>query len=270
MNIASILCPTDFSEPSRHAMEHAAAIASWCGARVIPLHVQEPVYATVAAYVGAEGERTPAGTQIVYGTSPAEAIADFAASSNVDLIVMGTHGLGGFQHLILGSVTESVLREAECPVLTVPPRVRSTSRVPFKRLLCAVDFSASSLAALELASSLALEGAAHLDVLHVVDEPDEHALFVPRPYDVHHHSEIYTHHVTEHLDRVLTQSARERLNPQYQVVRGNAEEEILLTATERRADVIVMGVGRGRAPMFGSTVNHVVRNATCPVLTVRR
>src|SRR5919197_5663108 len=102
MHIASILCPTDFSEPSWHAMEHAVAIAGWYGARVIPLHVQSSAYATVPAMVGVSGPAdVPEETQIVHGSSPADAIAGFAAAAKVDLIVMGTHGVTGFQHLIL-------------------------------------------------------------------------------------------------------------------------------------------------------------------------
>src|SRR5262249_25435496 len=109
MKISTILCPTDFSEPSRHAMEHAIGIARWSGARVIPLHVEAPAHAAVPVLVGGGPEARPAGTRLAFSSSPAEGIAEFAASSKVDLIVIGTHGVGGFRHLILGSVTETVL-----------------------------------------------------------------------------------------------------------------------------------------------------------------
>lgn len=268
MKIESILCPTDFSEPSRHAMEHAVAIAQWSGARIVPLHVQAPAFATVPAMAGPNVKPAP-GTQLIYGESPADAIADFAASSRPGLTVIGTHGAGGFRHLILGSVTESVLRKVDCPVLTVPPRAQSTARLPFAHVLIAVDFSASSLKALQLACRLAEDGDAKLDILHVVDEPDEYALFVARPYDIHHHPEVYERRVAEHLDRVLPPNTCEHSQLRYRITRGEAEDEILRVAEESRADVIVMGVGRGHSPIFGSTVNHVVRNARCPVLTVR-
>jgi nucleotide-binding universal stress UspA family protein len=271
MNIASILCPTDFSDPSRHAMQHAAAIARWYGARVIPLHVEAPSYAGVAALAGGgpAGLAAP-GTEVVSGDSPADAIAEFAARSNVDLIVMGTHGAGGVRHLILGSVTERVLRKVECPVLTVPPRADATSRLPFTRLLCAVDFSASSLAAMCFACAFAGDGGARLGVLHVVDEPDEQALFVARPYDVGHHREVYERRIADHLDRVCPCAARERVRPQLQVAWGTPAAEILRAASADGTDMIVTGVGRGAPPVFGSTVDHVVRHARCPVLTVRR
>jgi len=270
MKITSILCPTDFSEPSRHAMEHAVTIAQWYGATVVPLHVQAPAYATVPALMGpGEPETASAnGAQIVYGESPADAIAGFAVASNVDLIVMGTHGVGGFRHLILGSVTETVLRQVDCPVLTVPPRAQSTAQLPFKRILCAVDFSASSIAALRLAVGFTEESNAILEVFHAVDEPAEHALFVARPYDIHHHRELYERHVLEHLDRVLLPIACDRVHARLRTAQGRADEEILRAA--EGVDMIVMGVGRSTDTSFGSTVNAVVRQGHCPVLTVRR
>ncbi|HZP49058.1 MAG TPA: universal stress protein [Vicinamibacterales bacterium] len=271
MKIATILYPTDFSDASRHATDYATTIAQWYGAEVIPLHVQAPAYATVPALMGEADEAEPAfanGAHVVYSASPAAAIVECAATAKVDLIVMGTHGVGGFRHMMLGSVTETVLRQAECPVLTVPPRAESTAQLPFKRLLCAVDFSASSIAALRLAVTLTEESNAILEVLHVVDEPSEHALFVARPYDVHHHRALYDRHVLEHLDRLLLPIACDRVHARLRTARGNADAEIL-RAADAGIDVVVMGVGRSSDTSFGSTVNAVVRGARCPVLTVR-
>ena len=268
MKIASILCPTDFSEPSRHAMEYASTIARWYGATVVPLHVQAPAYATVGAGNGTDaGMSALEGAHVVYG-APADAITTFAAESGVDLIVMGTHGVSGFRHLILGSVTETVLRQAECPVLTVPPRAHSTAQLPFKRILAPIDFSASSIEALRLAVGLAEESGAILEVFHAVDEPAEHTLFVARPYDVHHHRALYERHVLEHLDRVLLPIACDRVHARLRTSQGRPEAEIL-RAAEDGIDLVVMGVGRAADTTFGSTVNAVVRDACCPVVTVR-
>ena len=268
MKIASILCPTDYSEPSRHAMEYAVAIAHWSGARIVPLHVAVEEYATVPAVVG-RGQDQAADTQIVYGSSPAETIADFAASSSPDLIVIGTHGAGGFRHLLLGSVTETILRVVDCPVLVVPPHAHATAELPFRRVLSAVDFSPSSLAALQLASSVAEDCRAELDVLHVIDEPDEYALFVARAYDVHRHAEARTRRIADRLRQIAPPTAPRGSRLQIRIARGVAHDEILRVAWESCADLIVLGVGRGKAPAFGSTVNHVVRHGRCAVLTVR-
>lgn len=268
MKINSILCPTDYSEASHHAMEHAATLGQWYNASVVALHVHAPQYATVPATIDEAPAAAPAGTQLVYGDSPADAIAGFAVASGTDLIVMGTHGVGGFRHLILGSVTETVLRQVDCPVLTVPPRAESNAQLPFRRILCAVDFSASSIAALRVAVSIAEEGNAIVELFHAIDTPDEHELFVPRPYDIHHHREMYERHVLEHLDRVLLPIACDRVHARLRTGRGRADAEILRAADG--VDLIVMGVGRSKDKAFGSTVNAVVRNARCPVLTVKK
>jgi universal stress protein A len=142
---AHILVPTDFSPPSEAALATAKALAAQFGAAIHLIHVLEDPYATVAfasdiyGYVPPglkESWRKAAQTQldalldqpekaqfrvtasVMFG-SPARAIVDYARDNAMNLIVMGTHGRGGFAHLLLGSVTERVVRTAECPVLTV-------------------------------------------------------------------------------------------------------------------------------------------------------
>ena len=93
-----------------------------------------------------------------------------------DLLVMGTHGRSGFERLVLGSVTEKVLRKAACPVLSVPRNVGDVVPAPpvlFTRILCAVDFSDCSINALNHAMSLGQEADARLTVLHVIELPPE-------------------------------------------------------------------------------------------------
>jgi len=289
MSIRSILWPTDFSDESRHALEHALAIARWYSARVIALHACSPASIEVPMLVGADSPRadwsraelrdqmravTNGGDVAVeiVESAAVPAIVEYAAQAAVDLVVMGTHGAGGFEHLILGSVTEKVLRKAPCPVLTVPPRARATSSLPFRRIVCPTDFSSSSFAAMRMAFSFAREGPAHLTLVHVLEDPDENELFVPRAYDVHHHREIRLQHLREHLDGLVPASVKDRTTTSFVAEAGKPYQEILRVADEERADLIVMGV-QGRTPLdlmfFGSTTNHVVRRATCPVLTTR-
>jgi nucleotide-binding universal stress UspA family protein len=297
MNIRTILCPTDLSEPSRHALDHAVAIADWYSARVVVLHVQEALAAAAAiagtgsmktggeAEIGdlrrdldrethaARARGVEVETAIVPGSGAAATIADYAKRSGIDLIVIGTHGLGGFRHLLLGSVTETVLRQASCPVLTVPPRAHAISTLPFKRLLWPTDFSSSSLAALEIAFLLAQQAQASLTLMNVLAEADENDLFVARPYDIHHHAHEVERRAREHLQQLVPDAVKDWASPAVRVARGIAEEEILRVAADESIDLIVMGI-QGRRPLelmvFGSTTNQVVRRARCPVLTVRR
>jgi nucleotide-binding universal stress UspA family protein len=186
---------------------------------------------------------------------------------------MGTHGAGGFEHLVLGSVTEKVLRKAECPVLTVPPKARASSNLPFKRILCPVDFSDSSLAALDFAFSLAQLDQAELTILHVFEWlPGDEAL-TNRPINVPEYRREVERDFSQKLDQLVPDSVRSWCRPATRIGHGKPYREILGAAIENRADLIVMGVhGRNALDMmlFGSTTNQVVRRATCPVLTLRR
>ena len=294
--IKQILCPVDFSDVSTHTIEHAVLMARWYDAKITALHVRNPIVIPVADFaVGAvapplqltgdeiEADRAkilecfpwPAGSvdAIVDVGTPANRILDCARALPADLVVIGTHGVGGFDHLVLGSVTEKVLRKAACPVLTVPPRARTISTLPFKRLLCPVDFSDSSLSALEFAFSLAQEGDAELTILHVFDRSAEDEPLTNRPISVPEYYLRVEADFTTRLHALIPDSVRSWCRPQTRTAHGKAYREILGVATEGQSDLIVMGVhGRNALDvmLFGSTTNQVVRRAMCPVLTLRR
>ncbi len=289
--IHRILCPVDLSDVSRHTADHAVAVARRYAAAITALHVCYPVMIPAGdfAVVGplampAEDEVKKARTQVealfeaagggivdvlIETGQPAPRILAAADSLPADLIVMGTHGVGGFEHLVLGSVTEKVLRRATCPVLTIPPRPQTTSKLPFKRIVCAVDFSESSLAALKFAVSLAQDGAAAVTILHVFEWAAEP--LTTRPIAVPEYRLEIEREVASQLEDLVPAFARE-CRATTRLAHGKAYREILGVATEDSADLIVMGVqGRNALDvmLFGSTTNQVIRRATCPVLTLR-
>ena len=295
MAIRTILCPVDFSDASQHAVEHAIAIARWYGATIQALHVYPPPFAPVPGIPPPEDrvpqsevERVETEVEALFADwdpRRLEAIVDVGRAASTildrargcDLIVMGTHGAGGFERLMLGSVTEKVLRRASCPVLTVPPHAVATSTLPFRQLLCAIDFSDSSLAGLDMAASLAREAGAALTLQHVIEWPWHE----PPPPSLTDLPRAQASALDE-FRRYLTTMACNRLKDLAQDVDGTAlwrvahgkpYTELLRTAAELRADLIVIGVhGRNAADMmlFGSTTNQVVRRASCPVLTIRQ
>ena len=180
---------------------------------------------------------------------------------------------------MLGSVTEKVLRKASAAVLTVPPRARATSTLPFARVLCPVDFSDPSLAAFEAALSLAKASSAALTVLHVIEwpwlEPPAPAVSDLPPAQAAALAEFRRYIETSAMMRLEKLIAGAALTPPPtpSVVHGKPYVEVLRVAGQCRADLIVMGVhGRNALDMmlFGSTTNQVVRQATCPVLTLRQ
>jgi len=288
---------------STHAIDLAAHLAHLYGARVSALHVVAPTVTpypglpaidphadqaaeaaglrrfcseTARAFSGVIAAGTPVDVMVHVG-EPARDILESAASLPADLIVMGTHGLSGFEHLLLGSVAEKVLRKAACPVLTVPPRAHATSSLSFKRILCAVDFSDCSMHALTFARSMAEEARAALTIVHVLEWPWEEPP-APRLETL---PEVQAFSLAMYR-RERESDAKARLatlipaatgDTSAKVCHGKPYEQILQVAAEEHSDVIVVGVrGRGAIDraIFGSTANHVVRAATCPVLTLRK
>jgi nucleotide-binding universal stress UspA family protein len=297
-----ILCPTDFSDASDHAIDLAVVIARAYSARVTAIHVtgaaavppqlgipaggmpgEEEIAALRAKTEAQFSAAARAGVAVdvcVETGSAADQILARAGMETADMIVMGTHGSGGFKHLVLGSVTERVLRQARCPVVTVPPRAQATSRVPFRRLLCAIDFSESSLAALEYATSLAVESDAALTMLHVIewpwDEPpppnlDE--LPAAQAAALREYRRYCERMASAELEALVAGVSNSLKTPTTRLCHGKPYVQILDAAAKENSDLIVVGV-HGRNPvdlmLFGSTANQIVRRATCPVLTLRR
>lgn len=295
-----ILCPVDFSEFSRHALDEAIAIAHLYDGCVTALHVFpiaipadpfgglpefQPFTLTdrhrahilrqlsdFAVSEGAEARRLTVALR--EGTDIHAEILEAADQMNPDLIVMGTHGRSGFQHVMLGSVAEKVLHKARYPVLTVPRRTPDAvprGPVPFARILCGIDFSECSLAALRHAISLAADAGARVDVLSVVQ-------LIPM-YETMSGVPLYypgllgdlKADIWKRLNSVVAEAAPEM--PVERIVTvGSPHREIVRVATERNAELVVLGAyshGLVDHMFFGSTTNRVVHRARCPVLTVR-
>ena len=148
--LKKILAPTDFSELSTLGIRHALEAAREVAAEVIVYHVID----FGSDWTNSQGDRSPYHDivanssrildrflvenfadcidlvevrQLVEFGAPYKNIVSLAASENVDLIVMATHGRTGLDHLLLGSVTEKVIARAPCPVLIVPPHGRAAT-----------------------------------------------------------------------------------------------------------------------------------------------
>jgi nucleotide-binding universal stress UspA family protein len=204
---------------------------------------------------------------------PSDEILKRAHTAPTDLIVMGTHGVRGFDRWILGSVAARVVEKAPCAVLTVPQPPEGTRPSPslYEKLLCAVDLVDSGTT-LEAAFSIARASKGRLSVLHVLEDlPQYEATAGMAHIDWADFREGLER---EALDR-LRRTAREDGDggtAECLVVSGKAYREILRVAGSKGSSLIVMGI-HGRGPLerlfFGSTTLHVVRQARCPVLTVR-
>jgi nucleotide-binding universal stress UspA family protein len=306
LEIDRILCPIDFSDTSRHALDHAAALAHWYEARLSLVYVhpvlamatlspgvplmpgvvltqadRDALAASIEDFARDELGSTVSMTPAVLEGNAGSEITAYAAEHRTQLIVLGTHGRSGFDRLVTGSVAERVLRTAPCPVLTVPPRVADRVPLPaalFRRILCAIDFSPCSMQALAYALSIAQEGGGAITVVHVSElSPEDVAPLVGgdaadaspfREYLARAQSER-----AAELEASVPPGVREYCTVDTVLASGKPYREILRVAANRDSDLIVLGV-HGRTPLdrffFGSTAQHVVRAAGCPVLTVRQ
>jgi nucleotide-binding universal stress UspA family protein len=141
--INRILVATDFSDDSAHALEHAKELARRFGSQIV-LHADEMLAVVPGSNLAVErrnaaqeqldriakelNDRELSTVSVLRPGFASEEIVKLARDRVVDLIVMGTHGLTGIAHLLLGSVAEHVVRHAPCPVLTVrsPRRIADT------------------------------------------------------------------------------------------------------------------------------------------------
>lgn len=287
-----ILCPIDFSDFSLNAYRYALSVACRYGARLFALHIVELwkyPYADFAAVAGGYGEffrvvRQGSEEQlkkfvkicskddvqpeliVEQGIAP-DCILALADAREADLIVMGTHGRRGFDRLMLGSVTERVMRKAPCPLLVVnsPSQdfndsTAQTDPVRLRRIVFCTDFSENSRQALDHAISLRTEYDAELTVLHVVEDFHDSAK-----------KDLAISAAMGQFEDILPDRARKTGQIKMIVRVGKAYEQIVQFALEAGTDLVVMAVrGRGTLDLaiFGSTTHRVIQLAPCPVFVV--
>jgi nucleotide-binding universal stress UspA family protein len=293
LEIKLILCPVDFSEFSIRAYRYALSLAEHYRAKLVVQHIVELSRYPYAEYVAstgdyaefcrglheggkerlrefvkeyAHGEIQP--ELVVHEGTAADCILSLAAARKTDLIFMGTHGRRGFDRLVLGSVTDRVMRTAPCPVLAIskPPH---DSTAPgderrhvhhLSRILLCTDFSKNAERALNYAISVTAEYDAELTLLHVLEE-------VPSPATMK--KTIAT--ATEKLDKLIAPEERKTLRTKTAVRVGKPYQQIIQLALEGQFDTVTMGVsGRGALDraVFGSTTYRVMQLGPCPVLAV--
>ncbi|MFZ0963246.1 MAG: universal stress protein [Terriglobia bacterium] len=275
-----ILCPVDFSEHSATALRVAGGIAKAFESEVVVLHVQRleaPVYFTVAqvralktqlrrslraakqqvaAFASKHLTEAVKQTVLVMEDDPVAAILKTQQEVGADLIAMGTHGRGGLARVRLGSIAESVLHQAEVPILTVGPRVKPALALEgMRRVLCAVNYTPSSQAALEHAAALAASAKAELTVAHIDEAPLGNS----------------AQDALRRLCEWIPAAVRAHCTVKEVVKQGGAAEQIVAEAEKSHADLLVIGAQPRSflgTVFLGSTTELVIRSAACPVLSV--
>jgi nucleotide-binding universal stress UspA family protein len=261
---AWILCPIDFSEPSRGALRYAVSIAAHVGARLTLLTVNDPLLEQAADMAGGTGslrraaeveterffrdtfsDRPPdvRATFAVATGKPDVEILRLAAETDGGFIVMSSRGATGIRKLFLGSITERVLRATSVPVLITPPTdvgpaTPDSIKKTVRRILVPVDLSDAMTHPVDIARRIGEVLGAQLLVAHVI-EPVR-AMVPGHAYAANVDSERRGQ-AEQRLQQVVdTLPASPRVESL--VVFGDPAEEIAKIAGDRQAALIVMGL----------------------------
>jgi len=298
--VRNVLFATDFSPASNRALPYAAAI---CRRFKSTLHVAHVLYDASIMMMTGGADYVTLGT--LYEEAEREArknlenvvrplediphstylrsgevwphLAEILKANAIDLIVLGTHGRSGLGKLLLGSVAEDILRRATCPVLTVGPFVSGRDKLPepsgareivpveldLRHILLAINFDPHAPEVVRIAVGLAEEFCSHLTVLHVIENHSELATS-PRPMEAG----------SRLVRELIPPDAALPYPPETRLEFGLGRERILKIAHDLDSDLIVLGarshaeVGSSHLPW--STAHHVIAEAHCPVLTLKK
>lgn len=278
--LKKVLFATDFSPVSEAALPFAVAIARRFQSSIQAVHVLAPgelqplpeatpillenpfiqrAERQMAELLSSGAfEDVPHDGRVRSGIEIWAEIAALIESEKVDLVVLGTHGREGLKQIVLGSVAETIFRNAPCPVLVVGPKVPQKPALPvFRDLLFATDLSPASLKVLPFVQAFAEDNEADVIVLHVSLEPvrdrKEQAL------------------AAESLSKWMRELIPPKPGWEYEVLFGSPAENILKLAAERQCDLIMLGAHHASnfaSHLPGAVAHRIVAEAPCPVLTV--
>lgn len=282
--IENVVFPTDFSKCAQAALPYACVLAKQNHASLHLLNVvgstgpagplgvpyldpvrEEEIAKNQLDHVAQDERVQPLRHQsTIHRGATWEVLCRLAQEHSNSLIVMGTHGRKGVRQLFLGSVAEQVFRKSKCPVLTVGPGASPKGPINdrFSTILVAVDLSPRCAILIDWARLLASTNEARLAIFHAVDNVTDFDMAMPGALD----DEVSC------AQEALARLAPRDLTWSDTVLKiGSAPDGILQTASDRNADLIIIGARRGTtlaAHTPWACAHEVVCAAPCPVLTI--
>jgi nucleotide-binding universal stress UspA family protein len=283
VRIHNILVPVDFSAASKRAVNYGVSMALALETRLVLAHIA--AYDS-AAYDKAKADllqlippdcRDRLNFEIIVKAGDVQSeLLGIIDEKTIELVVMGTHGRSFFERLLLGSVTEGMLRKLHVPVLTVShpdgeKGIQAPGIVSLRRILYATDLGVGAEKGLDLSIRLARGMEASVMVVHVIQSLDiaSHAMetagLLPEDGDeVRRQAE-------DRLGRMITLVSDGSVPISTVVTDGVPYETINAVAAKHLADLIVINVqnkGRLERAVLGKTAERVVRTAAVPVLSL--
>ncbi|MCL5023333.1 MAG: universal stress protein [Nitrospirae bacterium] len=286
--LEKLLLTTDGSEFSEGAVREAINLARTCSSRLLALSIVEtnPEYETMAPLlVEKEIEKARKHLETVKERAAKENVAceiiirqgeesfrfvvDEAEKNGTEMIIMGRRGRTGLSRLMMGSVTAKVIGHAPCNVLVVP----RAANMQLGRILAATDGSRYGEAASMEAMGVAKRSGATLTVLSVVPSETISAFDIV-------HSEMQKGLIAEKerkaaecaIKNVKEVAEKEGLNIEGLILEGRPYEAVVNSATEKKADLIVVG-SHGRTGLekllMGSVTERIIVLSPCAVLVVK-
>ena len=205
---------------------------------------------------------------IVSKGGPAEEISRLALEQKADLVVTATYGRSGFKRLLIGSVTEKLLKTIDCPLLVLHANEQGSSPPPgleMNKILVGCDFSLDSELALEYGLNLALEFRTELHLCHVMKP----SFYKPELQE----SKELRNRLENQLDDLVPEACRDGCTAQTVLLDGEPYIELMNYAKRQDIDIIVLGI-RGHTLLekllVGSTTDRLIRHTSIAVLAVRQ
>ncbi len=292
----TIVCATDLSDAANHTLAHSIALAREFQSRLLVCHVIDLPTPSMygEAYLAPEehlnrnldyarkridefmADQAVRWEPRICVGQPADELSRIALEDEAQLMVTATHGRKGLRRLLLGSVTERLMRTVPCPLLVIRGGLPESSRpsdrsLHFRRILVGCDFSPDADLAFQHALGLAQEFQSELHLVHVIEMPTYTELL--RPVLEHRRSSTAAikAFIQDKIDALIPEDARHWCRASTVLLEGQPYAQLLHYAEQTEIDLIVLG-SRGHGVfdtmLIGSTTDRIIRNAGCAVLSV--
>jgi nucleotide-binding universal stress UspA family protein len=284
-----ILFTTDFSRFANHALPYAVQLAKIFDSELTMLHVivskkdrknKGPDKKQVnklkdEALINLEKltknlplDKGQIKLRTVFGPSVEEEILKFINKNRINLIVLGTYGLGWSGPFFLGSVVERITRHAPCAVLTISEKTNEE----VDNILVPIDFSEYSKKALVMAKELASEFDARLTLLHVIEPGNYPSFYDIRDTNFKKMVDRTKNKSPDMLKKLLRDSPGPKVEADTHVVVGQAAYQVVKFINDYEPDLVVIsshGLSDIDYFLMGSVADKVIKRSKCPVLALK-